>query len=315
MGTCTRRRAWAAASEPCRLIPVSPAGPRFRHDSEERPMITAIPTAVRADKPGDFLRDGQNAREIVVDESIRELCHSLVANGFLQPVGAIDHGDYGEQLFGFRRMAAYRWGLREKLAVPSLVPVMLYPETITVTQRRLIAATENLQRVDLTDAQKFRLCQELVELNPGWSRKDLAAHLHKHASTVTQYLSPAGLIPEALEAFLAGEFGLTVAYEISKQADQAEALRRRRSGVTRDEMGRQRRKGDAPAERMSRLRCPLPSGVTVQVAGKEISLEETADALKQALKEVNAAIAKGFNVKTAQSVWKDVAKAQAGEDS
>ena len=186
--------------------------------------MPAIPPPVHAEKPHDWFKGGHNIREIAIDDGIRDLAQSIAAHGILQPVGAVDHRDYGETVFGFRRLAAYRWGLSEKLALPATIPVRLYPPSLTATQRRIITATENLQRQDPDRPRNYRLSKELMDLNPDWTRKELAAHLNKHPSSITQYLSPDGLFPEALQAFLDGKFGFSHAYTIEKSPDQAKAL-------------------------------------------------------------------------------------------
>ena len=60
--------------------------------------MTTLPIALSAAKPFDYFADGQNIREIQIDEAIRELARSVAANGYLQPVGAIDYGEYGEPM-------------------------------------------------------------------------------------------------------------------------------------------------------------------------------------------------------------------------
>lgn len=278
--------------------------------------MPTLPAPVPAVKPLEYFEGGHNVREIAIDDGIRELAHSLAAQGFLQPVGAVDHSDHGEVLYGFRRIASYRWALSEKLSVPAGISVLLYPPSITVVQRRLVTATENLQREDLTDPQIYRLCKELMELNPGWTRKELAAHLNKAPSAATLYLSPDDLIEEGRQAFLRGAFGFSKAYAITKSPDQARALTLALRGSTRDDLERESRKqrngGETPRVRTSRIKIPLAneaaSGV-VTVSGESIDLDDAEALLREALKAVRSAKEKNLDCKTAQSVWRDMAKA------
>jgi hypothetical protein len=231
----------------------------------------------------------------------------------------VDYGEYGEKIWGFRRFAAYLFGLSQKLAVPDKIPVQLYPASVTVIQRRTLAATENLQRQDLTDPQKFKLCSELMELNPDWTRQDLAAHLNKSPATITHYLSPEGLIAEALQAFLDGKLGFSKAYAIRNAPDQPKALALALNGsTTRDDLARESRRqrsGQAqPSVRMPRIKIPLANDVAtgmVTVAGESIDLDDAETLLKEALKSIRAARKKNLDCKTAQAVWRDVAKAGA----
>ena len=68
-------------------------------------------------------------------------------------------------------------------------------------------------------------------------------------------------------------------------------------------------KSRASRVRASTIRCPLAGGPVVTVSGDELSLDEAIDALKEALKAMTKARDTGLDAKTAQAVWKDVAKA------
>jgi ParB/RepB/Spo0J family partition protein len=256
--------------------------------------MPAIPTPVLGAKPHDWFKGGHNYREIVIDEGIRELGRSEADQGFLQPVGAVDRGDHGETLYGFRRLTAYGWALSEKLPVPETIPVLLYPPSLTDTQRCVVTATENIQREDLTDPQKFRLCKKLLELNPRWTRKDLAAHLNKHPSTITQWLSPDDLIPDGLQAFLEGRFGYSLAYKIAGSPDQANALAKVLNGSSRarlEDDNRNHRNGHgAQPTRLVRYRIPVATDAAKgEVA---LSIPENSDlaAVETALKDAEKAV-------------------------
>lgn len=66
-----------------------------------------LPQPIHAVKPLAYFLDGDNIRRITVDDALRELNQSL-RQGQLQPIGAIDEGDYGTPIYGFRRLAAAR---------------------------------------------------------------------------------------------------------------------------------------------------------------------------------------------------------------
>jgi hypothetical protein len=256
----------------------------------------SIPNPVLAQKPAGYFKDGPNDRLLAMDDGDKELLDSIIANGVLQSVGAVDFGEYGELIWGFRRVGLCRYGLSQNLAIPEKIPVQLYPSTLIATHRRVLRATENLQRKDLTDPQTFKLCKELMELNPDWARQDLASHLNKSPSMVTHYLSPELLIPDALQAFLSGKFGFRKAYAISKTLDQHAALAEILNG----------------SGRLPRIKIPLAgdtgSGI-VTIAGDNIDLDDAETLLKEALKAVRAAREKKLDTKTAQAVWKNMAKA------
>src|SRR5689334_23352698 len=127
--------------------------------------MAELPTALQGMKLVEWFVQGENARKTEIDESVRELCYSIVANGLLQALVAIDHGSHGVLVCGNRRFAAINWGLSQGLAIPKQIPVLLYPPTTTPSQIKVIQLTENIQRVDLTDPEIFRTCQALLELN------------------------------------------------------------------------------------------------------------------------------------------------------
>lgn len=255
--------------------------------------------------PLDKIIEGQNARKVEIDDGIRELCNSIVANGLLQPLIGLDNHHL---IAGFRRLAALR------LAKIEAASVLVYPSTLTPSQIKVINLTENVQRVDLSEPEIYLSCSELLKLNPEWARKDLATHLGKDPSTVTRWLSPDDLIPEARQAFLDGKFGFAKAYAIAKLPPEAQGglLALTLSGATRDELeshGRRRRASAVPAVRASKIRVPLVSGPVVTIAGEEVSMEEALEAVLEAAKQLKAAIAKGITAKSAQAYWKDLAAA------
>lgn len=213
----------------------------------------------------------------------------------------------GTLIAGERRLrAALLVGLAELLAVVS-------DEPLTETQVRVLQLSENVHRADLTEAEKFRACQELLRLNPGWTNKDLAAHLRLSESTVTKYLSPARAIPAVREALEAGRVGITAVYEIAKAEpdQQSELLRLSLAGASRDGLAvrvRKQRSSAAAQARVKRVVLPLPGGASVTVAGAELSLDDLIECLGESQKEARKAREQGLDAKTFSAVMKDKAK-------
>ncbi len=264
-------------------------------------------------KPPTWPQGGTNARTLVRDEAFSDLVASIRQNGVLQPAGALETA---ELIFGFRRVAAaIEAGLE-------LMPFHIYPNTLTPTQVRVINLTENIDRVGLRDPELHLAAAELMALNPDWTRKELAAHLGKSQSTVTHWLCPDDLIPEARQAFLDGKFGFTKAYAISKLKPEKQGglLALTLKGTTRDELERHGRMSRnqpdpnaEPPEKTARVQIPLATDVAtgkVTVAGApgaEIDLEGAETLLKEALKAVRSAKEKSLSIKSAQGVWRDMA--------
>jgi ParB-like chromosome segregation protein Spo0J len=257
-----------------------------------------LPSPIHTEKPPDWFRSEP------VDESTEEfknLVDSVFKYGVLEPPICTEDG---EVIAGRHRVAAAR------KATLKMIAAMIYPKSLTVTQRRLVTITENLQRREMPDHKTYGLVKELEELNPGWSKQDLASHLSKSPATITRYFAPDGLEPEPLAAFMAGEFGFAKAYELSRSKDQLAALAALRGGQTRDQMAATRRKSASkPAVRSSKIKCPLPGGLVVSVSGGEVSLEEAIEAFGDAAKLTRKALGMGYSAQTAQRAWKDVAAA------
>jgi ParB family chromosome partitioning protein len=213
----------------------------------------------------------------------------------------------GTLIAGERRLrAAMMMGLLSLL-------VVIVEEPMTELQFRTNQLTENIHRADLRDGEKWRACEELLRLNPGWTNKDLAAHLKLGESTVTKYLSPSRCVPDVQQALEAGRIGITAAYEISRagEGQQAELLQLKLSGTSRDGLAeriRKQKSQSTPQVRVKRIACPLPSGASVVVSGQELSLDDLIEALGDAQKEARKAREQGLDAKTFSAVMKDKAK-------
>ena len=255
-------------------------------------------------KPLDWFKTAPQVRRHFDEAELRQLGESLKAKQ-LQPVLARPDGTL---IAGERRFrAAGLVGIKE-------LEVVITDEPLSESQVRVFQLTENVHRADLTDAEKWRACEELLRLNPGWSNKELARHLKLAESTVTKYLAPSRCIPEVQTALEAGRLGITVCYEISRVAadQQGELLRLAESGSSRDGLAgrvRRQRAQAAPEVRAKRVLCPLASGVSVAVSGPDLSLADLIEALAEAQKEARKARDQNLDVKTWQSVMRDKSRA------
>ena len=250
-----------------------------------------------------FTPDPDQPRKHFDEGELRRLGESLAVKQ-LQPVLARSDGKI---VAGERRWrAAMLVGLKE-------LAVIITDEPLTDSQIRVLQLTENVHRSDLTDAEKWRACEGLLRLNQGWTNKDLAKHLKLSESTVSKYLAPSRCTKEVQEALEAGRIGITTCYEMSRGTDeqQRELLRLHESGVSRDglaEHARKQRSPESKTVRLSRVRCALPSGVCITVAGEALSLDDLIDAFADATKEAKKAREQGLDAKTFQFVLRDKAR-------
>lgn len=260
--------------------------------------------ATLAIKPLDWFKASAQARKQFDEAELRQLGESLKVKQ-LQPVLARPDGTL---IAGERRLrAASLVGLSELMAV-------IADEPMTETELRVFQLTENVHRSDLRDAEKWHACEELLRLNPGWSHKELAAHLKLSESAVTKYLAPSRCTPEVQQAVEEGRIGITAAYEISRvsEGQQVELLRLKLSGTSRDglaERVRKQKRDALPQVRVKRISCPLPSGVGIVITGEELSLDDVIEALSEAHKAARKAREEGLDAKTFSAVMRDKARA------
>lgn len=259
-------------------------------------------------KPRAALRpDPANPRKLFDETELLALGESLKVrqNEPLQakPDGTIIDGER-------RWRAAGLVGLAE-------LDVIVTDTALTLAETQVIRLTGFFHRQGLTAPEQTDAVAELLKLNAGWTNKDVAACLHVDASSITRLLSPLRCVPEVLAAYRALKIGLSDAYAISKlpNDDQPAALAMKLSGASRDQLeahGRKVRNGAAPAVKQARVSVPLTTGTKIVVSGPEMSLQDLIEALTQALEAARKANRDQLDVKTAEKVWRDKAKAGSG---
>ena len=256
-----------------------------------------------ATKPLSWFKTASQVRQHFDEGELRLLGESLKVRQ-LQPVLARTDGTL---IAGERRFrAASLVGLKE-------LQVVINEDPLTESQVRIFQLTENIHRAELTDGEKWRAYDELLRLNHGWTHKELAQHLNLSESSVSKYLSPSRCIKEVQDELEAGRIGISSCYEISRAVteQQAELLRLKAAGTSRDgltEHLRKQRKAASPVVRSKRIVCPLPSGVTITITGKELSLDDLIEALAEAQREARKAREQGLDARTFGAVMKDKSK-------
>jgi ParB family chromosome partitioning protein len=254
-------------------------------------------------KPLAFFKINPQVRKTFDEADLRRLGESLKVKQ-LQPVLCQPDGTL---IAGERRFRA------AKLVGLASLEVKIADETLSDSQIRVWQLTENMQRADLTGHEKWLGCAELMCMNPGWQMKDCAEALHLDPSMVPRLLSPSKCIPAWQEALAAGKVGISDCYAASKlpEAEQAGLLALKLNGASRDSIeqaGRKRRNGTTPAVKVAKVKCLLPSGFTVIVSGEGVSLDDAAEALADAIKEMKRARDLGYTAKTFTAAMADKAR-------
>jgi ParB/RepB/Spo0J family partition protein len=143
----------------------------------------------------------------------------------------------------------------------------------------------------------------------GKANQDIAKTLAINPGWASKLFSLDSCVSEVQAAARDGKIGANEWHTISQSqpTDQLAALRQFLNGESRETVQRAIRKPKEARVRTARIRCPLPSGVNVQVSGADICLEDAIESLSEAVKLMKYAQAKGLNIKTAMNLWKDVA--------
>ena len=260
-----------------------------------------------ARKPLSWAKTQGNLRVHPGDEAdLVRLGHSYKK----RPVHPLIARPDGTLIDGTRRVAGLRL-IGETEAEFLITDEELKPEDLL--EIGLITA---VHRLDLDGHTKWKACERLLSLHPGWLAKDLAEHLNFDPSMVTRLLSPGKCIAEAQQALAEGKIGISDCYALSKAPaeEQQRLLALRLAGASRDQLESEGRKHRASqragklAVRATRVKCELGGGVSIVVAGDSLGLDEVIEALGNAQKEARKARDQNLDVKTWSAVMRDRAK-------
>lgn len=152
----------------------------------------------------------------------------------------------------------------------------------------------------------------------GCTARQLAKELGVSDSLVGDYLSLLTLPPDVQELVNSGALHLSKASLIAQQEsapDRQRELAALAKDISRNELTAKvrqaRRNGQQQQEvRVNSLRCPLPSGTTVVVKGRELTLEDAIQALTDLVKAMKKAAEEGIDGKTFGRMCADKAKAR-----
>lgn len=205
-----------------------------------------------------------------------------------------------------------RWRAAKLVGIEKL-DVIVTDAALTDTQVNVIRLTSFFHKADLSGYEKWLACADLICANPTWQIKDMAEALKIDPSSATRYLSPSKCTPEWQNALKAGTVGLSDVYAASKlpQGEQAALLAMKLNGASRDQLEAAGRKTRTPAStvKLARCRVPLSTGTVVVVTGQDMTLEGLIESLGLALDAAKRANKDAIDIKTAERVWRDRAKA------
>jgi hypothetical protein len=257
------------------------------------------------DVPVKQMQPGSNMRKDPDEAALVPLGESLLVRQF-QPV-ILDPEFF--IIDGWRRwLAAQRVGLDTLKAVITDRP-------LTKKELRIAQLMMSVHHCSMTGAELYMGCYSLLQEYPDMLAKDIALHAKLSPSMMTRVLSPSKCIEPVRKALMENRIGLSHCYEISKAPEEQQMAlleQRLNGGASRDELGRQRRKGgkqrSAGSGRVAQARCVLQGGACVMVSAKAISMQSVVQALSDALKAAKKGCEEGFDVKTWEAMMRDKSK-------
>jgi ParB family chromosome partitioning protein len=245
-------------------------------------------------------------RQQVTDEQDIQLTESIKQHGVLQPIGIRPDG---KLVWGHRRLRC------SILAGRDHIPAVILNKDMTEGEYLVLQMLENVQRADLCHYDLWQGCLRLLAANPGWQLKDLAKNLSLDPATVTKIMSASKACPEVVSALQAGKIGFSHVYAITKGETPEEQLRLLSlslAGTSHADVVKEAKRNRAtPAEqtvKLSRVKCPLSTGIVVTVAGPDMSLDTYIDTLQSAIEAAKKCQREKLDIKTAERVWRDRAK-------
>jgi ParB/RepB/Spo0J family partition protein len=260
--------------------------------------------------PHDCVVDPKEKQRHVGTEAHRRLTESIRQHSLLQPPGVSAHGPPYPVYFGNGRvLSAQELGL-ETIRVVALSKAMTEQEYL------LLKGVENTVRNDWTMPQLTDYLGELA--GTGMTQKEIAARLNMDEGLVSGHLTilRKGL-PALLDAYRGG-LPFTKAVVIARQEPQqahamlAEAL----TGTPAAELRRRARKQLNGSTRdqvqVNRIKIDLGNGVTVTVAGPNLSLDDGIMAVGDAKKVMEKGQKEGLTAKTISKASAERAASAAG---
>ncbi len=247
-----------------------------------------------------------------------EYCRSLGENmkSVGQQVPVIGYTDPVTRRFvledgGCRAQGAILCGIPELLALD-------LGKAPTPLELAMAQASIDIQKKHFPAMDRARLWQSIIKQR-GCTAKQLAKELGVSDSLVGDYLSLLTLPADVQEQVSSGALHMSKACFIAQQEgdpDRQRELAALAKDLSRSQLAAKakakRRNGqnpEAPAVvRVSRIKCPLPSGAVVQVSGEEINLDDMIEAMAELVKQAKRASEQGLDVRTFERVCKDRAK-------
>ncbi|HTU93384.1 MAG TPA: ParB/RepB/Spo0J family partition protein [Gemmataceae bacterium] len=238
---------------------------------------------------------------------LRLLGEDMKRRGVLVPLLVRRKGDVYMLIDGHRRRQAALLAGIDKL------PCIVFDKDVTEAEIRETQLVTQLHSQALTPYEVYAGSKNWLSLHPESTAKTLAAAISRSEAYISMILSLDRCPHPVREAAAKGLIGLNDWYGFSRlpEQQQLELLTARLNGASSAEIKRLGKKTGQPAVRVARVKCQLPSGVCVTLAGEGdgLSLDDIVESLSELLKEAKKANDQGLDSKTWAAVLRDKAKA------
>lgn len=196
-----------------------------------------------------------------------------------------------------------RW-LAASLAGIGELDAIVLPSRPSPTELRLLQLSIDAHRVGLTPMERSDFLLRIKTEND-WSIGQTAENLSMKQPLVTKLLKFQDGCKEIRTALHGGLIDQDKAYTICQEPDHARQreLLKHAGDLTREQIRQKARSKGQPVElRTTVARFPLPSGVTVSVQGRKITLAGAIDSLMTAVKELKKGQLENWDILTAARV-------------
>jgi ParB family chromosome partitioning protein len=265
-------------------------------------LITVLLTAC------DIAFNPRSARD---QSYCRSLGENIRTNGQKVPIIGFFKGDRFQVADGGCRVEGMRLvGLSETLALD-------WGKEPTAADLLMAHASIDLHKQFLPPLDRARLFRSLLDARK-CTAKHLAQDLSISDSLVGRYLSLLTLPTDLQEQVNSGDLDFGKAYLLAQvpEPDRQRELAVAAKDIPRDAFAKLARKlrtertpSSSTTVKRSRVSCPLTNGTTVVISGPEMTLLDVINVLQSALDAAKKASRENLDVKTAEKVWRDKAKA------
>lgn len=252
----------------------------------------------------------QNVRDEPTIESVSGLRESMKKRGVLQAVRVRREGERFPLVSGHRRVLAAR---QEGLGT---IPAIIVSQELDEPEIVLEQLTENLQREDLSDLEKARGIELLMDAK-SWTAAQVAGELGLSESQVCNWRSLLEL-PKAVQDIVGrGDIAVSTAVEIARAGDAETQIRLAdeavKEGLTRDAVAgrvKAQKRGAATSAVKSTTRATLALAAdrSVRISAAGLTLDSAIAYLEELLAKARKARVQGVTLNTFCRLLKEQAK-------